>query len=82
MAKKINFGYSLFKGNLVQYGCISDLLPPWIPHKGQSLLREMVKEHIFPLVTKKSVVLDLGCRNLDLVVFLEKRVGKMHKCGH
>lgn len=41
------------------------------------MLRALVEEHIFPLISEESIVLDLGCRNLDLAVFIGERVGRV-----
>ena len=75
--RKINFDVFLRDSNLRKYGDVSNERVPGSSHKGQPVLRALVAEYVFPLMDKGSVVLDLGCRNLDLAVFLSARVGRV-----
>ena len=75
--RRINFGFFLRNSNLREYGGVSIGHLPGTPHKGQEVLLALVEEFILPLISKESVVLDLGCRNLDLAVFLGEHVDKI-----
>ena len=69
----INFGRLLHTRNYIEYGS-RPTNPPGCYHKGQARLHELVNRYVLASIDQNSCVLDLGCRNLDLAVFLKNRV--------
>ena len=75
--RRINAACLLRRTNLHEYGRVPDDHQPGQPHKGSSVLHALVHSYIVPLTNKDTIVLDLGCRNLDLAVFLATKVGRV-----